>query len=99
MSTDPIRAPVVSTICLVALFVFVGCTVRAQQSCSVTLPTRIPLAANIFSAQQELMLGDIEAELVESNYQAAHDEELAAHFNAVAVYLNPPEIRCWFTSS
>jgi hypothetical protein len=99
MSTDHIRAPVVSTICLVALFVFVGCTVRAQQSCSLTLPTRIPPAANIFSAQQELMLGDIEAELVESNYHAAHDEELAAHFNAVAVYLNPPEIRCWFTSS
>ena len=68
----------------VALFAFVGCTVRAQQSCSVTLPTRIPTAANIFSAQQERMLGDIEAELLESNYHAACDEELAAHLNAVA---------------
>jgi predicted Zn-dependent protease len=62
--------------------VFVGCTVRAQQSCSVTLPTRIPTAANIFSARQERILG--EAELVESNHHAAHDEELAAHLNAVA---------------
>ena len=30
------------------------------------------------------MLGDIEAELLESNYHAACDEELAAHLNAVA---------------
>jgi len=47
------------------------------------------------------MLGDIEAELVESDYHAAHDEELAAHFNAVAgrVLFNPPAIRCWFASS
>jgi predicted Zn-dependent protease len=84
MSTVHLRAPVVSTICLVARFVFVGCTVRAQQSCSVTLPTRIPTAANIFSAQQERMLGDIEVELLESNNHAAYDEELAAHLNAVA---------------
>jgi hypothetical protein len=69
---------------LVALLVFVGCTVRAQQSCSVTLPTRIPTSANIFSAQQERMLGDIGPELVEGNYHAAHDEELVAHLNAVA---------------
>jgi len=82
MRTVHIRAPVVSTICLVALFVFIGCTVRAQQSCSVTLPTRIPTVANIFSAHQERMLG--EAELVESNHHAAHDQELAVHLNAVA---------------
>ena len=66
---------------MVALFVFVGCTVRAQQPCSVTLPTKIPTAANILSAQQERVFG--EAELVESNRHAAHDEELAAHRNAV----------------
>ena len=75
------KTPVVSTICMVALFVFVGCTVRAQQPCSVTLPTKIPTAANILSAQQERVFG--EAELVESNRHAAHDEELAAHRNAV----------------
>ena len=50
----------------------------------VTLPTSIPTGANIFSAQQERMLGDIEPELVEGNYHAARDEELAAHRNAVA---------------
>jgi hypothetical protein len=88
MSTVHIRAPVVSTICLVALFVFVGCTVRAQQSCSVTLPTRIPPAGNIFSTQQERMLGDIEAELVETNYHAAHDEELAAQLGHILAHQN-----------
>ena len=35
---------------------------------------RVPTAANIFSAQQERALGDIEAELVENNYRAAHDD-------------------------
>jgi len=88
MSTVHIRAPVVSTICLVALFVLVGCTVRAQQSCSVTLPTRIPPAANIFSAQQERVLGDIEAELVENNYHAALDEELAAQLGHILAHQN-----------
>ena len=47
------------------------------------------------------MLSDIEAELVESNYHAAHDEELAAHLDAspAGFYLNSPAVRCWFTSS
>lgn len=74
----------VSTIYLFALFVFVAGTVRAQQSCSVTVPISIPTAVNIFSAQQERTLGDIEAEMVQSNYRPAQDEELAAHLNAIA---------------
>ena len=78
-----LRVPV-STIYLFALFVFVAGTVRAQQSCSVTVPISIPTAVNIFSAQQERTLGDIEAEMVQSNYHPAQDEELAAHLNAIA---------------
>jgi predicted Zn-dependent protease len=78
-----LRVPV-STIYLFALFVFVAGTVRAQQSCSVTVPISIPTAVNIFSAQQERTLGDIEAEMVQSNYRLAQDEELAAHLNAIA---------------
>src|SRR4029077_12009211 len=54
---------------------------KEHQPCCVTLPTKIPPAANILSAQQERVFG--EAELVESNRHAAHDEELAAHRNAV----------------
>jgi|SRR5208283_655459 len=83
MLAGHLRVPV-STIYLFALFVFVAGTVRAQQSCSVTVPISIPTAVNIFSAQQERTLGDIEAEMVQSNYRPAQDEELAAHLNAIA---------------
>src|SRR5271165_6562278 len=84
MRTVHMRVPILSTISLVTLSVFVGGTVRGQQSCSVTLALRIPATAQIFSIQQERTLGDIEAEWVESNYHASHDEELAAHLNAIA---------------
>ena len=84
MRTVRIRVPILSTVYLFALSVFVGGTVRAQQSCSVTPALRIPTAAHIFSIQQERTLGDIEAGWVESNYHATHDEELAAHLNAIA---------------
>ncbi len=84
MRTVHIRAPVRSTAYLVALCVFVGGTVRAQQSCSVTLGLRIPTAPHIFTVQQERTLGDVEAEWVESNYRVIHDEQLAAHLNAIA---------------
>ena len=53
-----------------------------------TLPTRIPPAANIFSAQQERVLGDIEAELVENNYHAALDEELVAQLGHILAQQN-----------
>jgi len=53
MRTVHIRVPILSTLCLFALSVFAGSTVRAQQSCAVTPALRIPPAANIFSAQQE----------------------------------------------
>ena len=78
-----LRVPV-STIYLFALFVFVAGMVRAQQSCSVTVPISIPTAVNIFSAQQERTLGDVEAEMVQRNYHPAEDEELAAHLNVIA---------------
>src|SRR5271167_2744338 len=84
MRTVHMRVPILSTISLFALSVFVAGTVRGQQSCSVTLALRIPATSQIFSIQQERTLGDIEADLVESNYHAAHDEESAAHINAVA---------------
>lgn len=78
-----IRLSILPTVYLFALFAFVGSTVRAQQSCTVTLALRLPTAAHVFSIQQELTLGDIEAEWVESKYHAVHDEELAAHLNAI----------------
>jgi len=84
MPTVHIAVPILSTVYLFALSVLAGGTVRAQQSCPVTPALRIPTAAHIFSIQQERTLGDIEAELVESNYHVVRDEELAAHLNAIA---------------
>ncbi len=87
MRTVHIRVFVLSTVYLLALSFLVGGTVRAQQSCSVSLALRIPTAASIFSIQQERILGDIEAEWMESNFHVAHDEELEAHLNAIAARL------------
>jgi predicted Zn-dependent protease len=78
------RLPIHLAFVLPALFLCVGEAVRAQQTCSVAVPIRAPAAADIFSAQQERILGDIEAEMVESSYHAAHDQELAVHLNAIA---------------
>ena len=76
--------PILSAICLLVVFVSVGGTVPAQQSCSVTMGLRIPTAPHIFSIQQERTLGDIESKWVERNYHATHNEELTAHLNAIA---------------
>ncbi len=84
MRTVHIRVPSLSTVYLFALFFFVGGTVRAQRSCSITPMLGIPTASNIFSAEQERALGDVEAEWVESSYHAIHNEEFAAHLNSVA---------------
>jgi predicted Zn-dependent protease len=84
MRTVHTRVSILSTIPLFAISLFVGGTVRGQQSCSVTLALRIPTTAQIFSIQQERTLGDVEAELVESNFHADHDEESAAHLSAIA---------------
>jgi predicted Zn-dependent protease len=78
------RVPTFSTFVLATLFIFVGEAARAQQSCSVAVPTGSPAGADIFSAQQERMLGDVEAEMVESSYHATRDEELANHLKAIA---------------
>jgi predicted Zn-dependent protease len=84
MRTVHIRVPKLSTVFLFALTGLVGGTVRAQQSCSATPALRIPAAAHIFSIQQERILGEIEAEWVESTYHAAYDEGLTAHLNSIA---------------
>jgi predicted Zn-dependent protease len=73
-----------SAVYLIALCVVVPGTVRGQQSCSVTLAPRIPTIVNIFSIQQERILGDIESEWVESNFHPDHDEKLEDHLNVIA---------------
>lgn len=76
--------PVRWTSYLFVLVFFIGGTVRGQESCSVAPVLRVSTDANIFNIEQEHILGDIEADWVESNYQVAHDEELETHLNAVA---------------
>jgi predicted Zn-dependent protease len=79
-----IRVLILAALCLLAPFLFVGATVRAQQPCSVALALWTPAAANIFTIPQERILGNIEAKWVESDYHAANNEELGAHVNAIA---------------
>ena len=82
MRTIPTRALLLRTICL-ALSVFVGGKARPQQLCSVIRAPKTRTAAHMFSIQPERILGDIEAEWVENNYQAFHAEDRAAHLNAI----------------
>jgi len=84
MPTVHIRLPILSIVYLFALTVLVGAAVRAQESCSVTPALGIPAASNIFSAQQERDLGDVEAAWVESIYQVVHEDALTSHLNRVA---------------
>ncbi len=84
MPTVHIRLPILSALYLFALTVLVGGAVRAQQSCSVTPVLGIPTSSNIFSAQQERDLGDVEAAWVETIYQVVHEDALTSHLNRVA---------------
>ncbi len=68
-----------------ALFVFAllfGGAARAQQVCAVPSP-HFPEGRNIFSAEQELDLGDIEAEWLEKNQQVMLEGRLARHLNTI----------------
>ena len=78
-----IRVFVSSAVCLLAI---AGgpCALHAQQPCSIAVSLKVPARSHMFNAQQERLLGDIEAELVESNYQTVHDDEFAAHLQSVA---------------
>jgi predicted Zn-dependent protease len=85
---------IVSRVWLFVFVVFVGNGVQAQQSCTVTPALKIRTTASIFNVEQERLLGDVEAEIVEANYSVVHDEEIAAHLNTVAGHilsLFPPD--------
>jgi predicted Zn-dependent protease len=76
------RAFIVSTISLFTFCALVGGTARGQQSCSVTVAP-IPTFAQIFSSEQERILGDVEAEWVETDYHVTQDEKYGAYLNAI----------------
>lgn len=54
---------------------------RAQQKCPAPPALSAGTGANIFSSQQELDLGDVEAEWLEKNYHVIHDDDIAARLN------------------
>jgi WD40 repeat protein len=59
---------------------------RAQQSCVAPLPATLTPAqgTDIFTPQQEVDLGEIQAERVERDVRVIHDDELAQHLNDIA---------------
>lgn len=74
---------IASIVVLIASALLFSGPVRAQQQCPAP-PVLSPAAsANIFNPQQELDLGDVEAEWLEKNYRVIHDDELAARLNLI----------------
>jgi hypothetical protein len=57
--------------------------VWAQERCPAPSALSATTSANIFNAQQELDLGDVESEWLEKNYRVIHDDELAARLNLI----------------
>jgi predicted Zn-dependent protease len=69
---------------LFASAVFFAGTTHAQQQCPAPPALSAPIGTNIFNTQQELDLGDVEAEWLEKNYRVIHDEELSARLNSIS---------------
>lgn len=105
MRTVRKRLYIFSIICLFTLSIPAGTGVQAQPLCSVTPAIKVPRAVNIFNIQQERILGDVEAEDVESVYPTVHDEGFEAYLNAVVLRLRsqfPPDqfrVRVWLIDS
>lgn len=75
---------IASTVILCALLGFCPGAARAQQQCPAPPILTPSPAANMFSPQQELDLGDVEAEWLEKNFRVIHDDQLSARLNHIA---------------
>jgi len=75
---------ILAPVTMVAVAVFSGGPARAQQLCVVP-SGHSPEGRNVFNAQQELQLGDVEAEWLEKNHQVIRDDRLAGHLNAIGI--------------
>lgn len=58
-------------------------TAQGQQACPAPPALASSAAPNIFTPQQEVDLGDIEAEQVERSVRIIHDDELTAYMNRI----------------
>src|ERR1700722_17026268 len=61
--------------------ILIAGAVCAQEKCPAPPALGAGTGANIFSPQQELDLGDVEAEWLERNYHVIHDDDIAARLN------------------
>lgn len=76
---------VIASVCFCAASIFGEGAAQGQQPCSAMPEIKIAgAAANMFSVEQERLLGEIEAKEVEKAYPSVHDEGLEAHLNEVA---------------
>ncbi len=75
---------ITSIILILASVVLIAALGMAQEKCPAPLALSASASANIFNPQQELDLGDVEAEWLEKNYRVIHDDELAGHLNLIA---------------
>ena len=67
---------------IASTLLFAGASI-AQQACPAPAAFSVTTGANMFTPEQELELGDIEAELLEKNYRVIYDEELAGRMNRI----------------
>lgn len=81
---DHVLLTCVSGVTLFALGSFWSGALGARQICSVPAVLSPPTVDNMFNAQQELDLGEIEAEWLEKNYHVIHHEALTTHLNRIA---------------
>jgi WD40 repeat protein len=72
------------TLILAVLLCYFAIPTPAQENCT-TPPAFAPATGkNFFTPQQEIDLGDVEAEQFEKNFRVIHDDELTAYMNRVA---------------
>ena len=69
---------------LVAAICISAASARGQSKCPAPPPLQATSAPNIFSPQQEIYLGEVEAAAVEHNLRFIHDERVTGHLNRIA---------------
>jgi Peptidase family M48 len=69
------------------LYCFFSFPLRAQQSCPAPPAFALAAGKSIFTPQQEVDLGDIEAEQLEKSFRVIHDDELTSYMNGVVTRL------------
>jgi hypothetical protein len=75
-------SPAPTAVLLASIFLFAAAA--QPQQCPAPPSVSASTASNIFSAQQELDLGEVKAEQLEKNYRVIHEDELAAPLNKIS---------------